>query len=179
MTVSESDIIPGLLKISLDVHGDERGSFTEIFQAEKLKNAGLPEWFKPVQTNVSTNKEKGVTRGIHAEPWNKYITPISGEVFVAIVDLRADNFGKLETFRLSYGDGLFVPKGCGNSYQTLTENVSYLYHVDAHWQAGMSYPSINVFDDSLNIDWPVARDEAIVSSKDTQNPSLAEIEPTK
>ena len=176
MNITENDVIPGLLEVSLDVHVDDRGSFTEIFQAEKLRAGGLPEWFRPVQTNISTNKGRGVTRGIHAEPWNKYITPIAGKVFVAIVDLRTDNFGKVATFELKYGQGLFVPKGCGNSYQTLTEDVFYLYHVDDHWQAGLSYPSINAFDETLAINWPIGKSEAIVSDKDQLNPPLSETE---
>lgn len=177
ITVSESEKIPGLLKVSLVVHEDDRGSFTEVFQAEKLQAAGFPDWFSPVQTNLSTNVEKGVTRGIHAEPWNKYITPLSGRAFVAIVDLRVNNFGTVETFELGNGDGLFVPKGCGNSYQTLEENVYYLYHVDAHWQAGLTYPSIHPFDQKLGIQWPISSSEAILSEKDAQNPELESVTP--
>src|SRR3990167_9000459 len=92
----EKTSIPGLFRIKLVVHKDERGSFTELYQAAKLAKLGLPE-LKIVQTNLSTNNQRGITRGIHAEPWNKYITPITGQVFVAIVDLRAANFGQLET----------------------------------------------------------------------------------
>src|SRR5688572_19358865 len=97
--------IPGLLRIKLVINEDERGSFSELYQAEKLQKLGLPK-LEVVQTNLSTNKQRGITRGIHAEPWNKYITPISGEVFVAIVDLRKANFGKVETFELALGDAI-------------------------------------------------------------------------
>ena len=48
---------------------------------------GLPD-FGPVQNNVSFNTAAGVTRGIHAEPWDKYVTVASGRVFGAWVDLR-------------------------------------------------------------------------------------------
>ena len=177
ITLVESEKIPGLLQIKLVVHGDDRGSFTEVFQAEKLRSIGFPDWFKPVQTNVSRNAEKGVTRGIHAEPWNKYITPISGKVFVAIVDLRSENFGAVETFELELGDALFVPKGCGNSYQTLTEDASYLYHVDDHWSPDLHYPSIHPFDPELDISWPIIKDDAIVSEKDLQNPDFNSLSP--
>ncbi len=179
LKVIESSKIPGLLQIELAVHADDRGSFTEVYQQEKIKAAGVPDWFTPVQTNFSHNNELGVLRGIHAEPWNKYITPLNGEVFVAVVDLREGNFGVLETFKLKLGHGLFVPKGCGNSYQTLTENVDYLYHVDDHWKAGLSYPSINPFDLELSIDWPVPQTEAILSDKDLANPNLSEVTPLK
>ena len=150
--VTPSDKIPGLLQVKLVVHSDNRGSFTEIYQAEKLGEA-LGD-FRPLQTNLSKNTARGILRGIHAEPWNKYISPLSGQVFVAIVDLRGDNFGTVEAFELEFGEALFVPQGCGNSYLTLSEDVDYLYHVDAHWQRGLSYPSINPFDPDLNIAWP-------------------------
>jgi len=175
MELTESKKIPGLFEVKLVIHSDNRGSFTEIFQAEKLAQAGLPSGFRPVQTNLSTNKDSGVTRGIHAEPWNKYITPLSGKVFIAILDLRSDNFGQVDTFELGPGRGLFVPKGCGNSYQTLTENVNYLYHVDAHWQPNTNYSSVNLFDKSLNIDWPVPENQMIISDKDKTNPLLSEL----
>ena len=171
-----STSIPGLFRVDLVVHADERGSFTELFQQEKMTELGLPA-LDPVQTNLSVNNQRGITRGIHAEPWNKFITPVKGEAFVAIVDLRADNFGQVETFELSFGQAVFVPKGCGNSYQTLSDEVYYLYNVDAHWQAGMTYPSIYPFDPDLGIAWPVPEAEAIMSDKDRQNPKFSEIKP--
>lgn len=175
LAVSETSI-PGLLKIKLIVNEDERGSFTELYQAEKLQALGLPE-FNVVQTNLSTNRLRGVTRGIHAEPWNKYVTPLRGRVFVAVVDLRKANFGKVETFEPQLGEGIFIPKGCANSYQTLSDEAYYLYHVDAHWQPGTSYPSIYPFDKQLDIKWPIAEAAAILSDKDKANPPLSEVSP--
>ena len=166
--------IYGLFKISLVVHNDPRGSFTELYQAEKLQALGLPK-LNMVQTNLSVNNQKGIIRGIHAEPWNKFITPLKGRVFVAIVDLRSNNFGGVETFELEFGQAILVPKGCANSYQTLTDEVLYLYQVNAHWQAGLTYPAINCFDSELAIDWPITQDSAILSDKDRLNPSLSEI----
>src|SRR3990167_10287753 len=151
--------IPGLLRVKLVVNEDERGSFTELYQAAKLQALGLPK-IDMVQTNLSTNKLRGITRGIHAEPWNKYITPVLGKVFVGIVDLRSDNFGKVETFELEPGNAIFVPKGCANSYQVLSDSTYYLYQVDAHWQPGISYPAINCFDKELRINWPIPEAEA-------------------
>lgn len=46
------------------------------------------EDFGPVQNNISFNASPGVTRGIHAEPWDKYISVATGKVFGAWVDLR-------------------------------------------------------------------------------------------
>ena len=80
--------IPGLLVIDLPVHGDNRGWFKENWQREKMRAAGLPD-FDPVQNNISFNTSVGTTRGIHAEPWDKYVSVASGRIFGAWVDLRA------------------------------------------------------------------------------------------
>ena len=62
--------IPGMLLFDLPVHGDERCWFKENWQKEKMTKINLPD-FGPVQNNISFNAEKCVTRGIHAEPWDK------------------------------------------------------------------------------------------------------------
>lgn len=65
--------IPGVLVFDLSVHGDNRGWFKENWQREKMLVLGLPD-LGPVQNNISFNDNKGVTRGIHAEPWDKFIS---------------------------------------------------------------------------------------------------------
>lgn len=71
--------IPGLLLIDVPVYGDNRGWFKENWQNAKLAAAGLPV-LGPVQNNISFNAAVGVTRGIHAEPWDKYISVANGKV---------------------------------------------------------------------------------------------------
>ena len=72
----------GLKVVELSVHGDPRGWFKENWQRAKMMGLGLPD-FGPVQNNISYNATKGVTRGIHAEPWDKYISIAAGEIFGA------------------------------------------------------------------------------------------------
>lgn len=79
LKVTETNI-PGLLVFDLPVHGDNRGWFKENWQRAKMMGLGLPD-FGPVQNNISFNATKGVTRGIHAEPWDKYISIATGEIF--------------------------------------------------------------------------------------------------
>ena len=167
--------IAGLLEIELAVHGDERGWFAECFQRAKLAEQGFPE-FEIVQQNVSYNREIGVTRGIHAEPWDKYVTVLHGRVFAAIVDLReGPDRGKVATFELEPGRALYIPRGCGNSYQTLTTDVVYSYLVNDHWSPDAQYTLIQAFDPDLGIDWPIGPDRAIRSAKDIAHPRLAEL----
>jgi dTDP-4-dehydrorhamnose 3,5-epimerase len=166
--------IEGLIVVDLVVHGDNRGWFKENYQEEKLQALGFPE-FRPVQNNYSYNAEVGVTRGVHAEPWNKYISLASGRVFTAIVDLRpGEGFGRMETLELTTANALYVPAGCGNSFQTLDPNVVYTYLVDAHWSPEAKYTMVNLFDEDLAIPWPIGREQAIYSDKDRGHPSLAQ-----
>jgi dTDP-4-dehydrorhamnose 3,5-epimerase len=175
--VTKTDI-PGLLVIALAVHGDSRGWFKESFQKEKMVAQGFPVDFEVVQNNVSYNAQRGVTRGVHAEPWDKYISISVGSAFAAIVDLRkGDTFGKVLSFELNPGIALFVPKGCGNSYQSLEDGTTYSYLVNAHWSPDEKYVSVNMADSDLKIQWPLPLEMAEISSKDKINPMLKEIQP--
>lgn len=166
--------IPGLLELDLVVHGDSRGWFKESWQREKMIALGLPD-FKPVQNNISYNKEAGVIRGIHAEPWDKFISLAHGKAFAAIVDLRpGDSFGIVETFELTPDKAIFVPRGLGNSYQTLTPDVVYSYLVNDHWNPSVKYSAVNLADPELAIKWPIPISESEISEKDKNNISLAE-----
>jgi dTDP-4-dehydrorhamnose 3,5-epimerase len=171
--------IPGLLAVTLDVHGDERGFFKESYQRAKLEALGLPR-LEVVQNNVSYNAQVGVTRGIHAEPWDKYISPAHGRVFAAIVDLReGDGFGRVETFELTPSRAIYVPRGCGNSFCTLEPDSVYSYLVNDHWTPGLTYPAVDLFDETLAIDWPLPRESMIISEKDQRNPPLSAVEPVR
>lgn len=167
--------IPGLLRLDLPVHGDNRGWFKENWQREKMTALGLPD-FGPVQNNISFNKEAGVTRGIHAEPWDKYISIGNGKVFAALVDLRpGDSFGVVETVELTPDTAIFVPKGVGNSFQTLEPDTVYTYLVNAHWSPDATYTFVNLADEELNIQWPIALDQVELSEKDKNHPRLSEL----
>lgn len=170
-------VIPGFYEIDLVLHGDTRGWFKENYQKEKLEALGLPS-FDIVQNNFSFNRERGATRGLHAEPWEKFISLANGRVFCAWVDLRkGDSFGKTLTLELTPEKAVFVPRGVANGYQTLEENITYTYLVNAHWSADAQYAAVNLFDPALGIEWPVPQGEAIVSEKDTNNPLLANVTP--
>ena len=173
----EQTPIPGLLTVELELHTDGRGWFKEGFQRAKLEALGFPS-FEIVQNNISFNSEVGVTRGIHAEPWDKYISLAHGRAFAAIVDLRdGPTFGAVQTLELHPGNAIFVPRGCGNSYQTLTPDVVYSYLVNEHWSPEARYTLLQAFDPALGIDWPIDEAAAIRSDKDRGHPPLAQLTP--
>lgn len=173
--------IPGMLIGDLPVHGDSRGWFKENWQNEKMAKLGLPE-FGPVQNNISFNAEKGVTRGIHAEPWDKFISVASGRVFGAWVDLReGDSFGTVFTAELDPSKAIYIPRGVGNSFQALENNTVYTYLVNDHWsaEAQSQYTFLNLADRTAAIQWPIPLTQAELSDKDKAHPQLAEVVPMK
>lgn len=178
--VGHTTDIPGLLIFDVTSIDDQRGYFQEKYQKEKLVNAGLPESFNVVQNSISYNKEAGVTRGFHAEPWDKYISVVAGKVFVAYIDLRAgETFGKVVTAEITPNKAVFLPRGVANSFQTLEPGTYYLYSVNEHWSADNydKYSFLNLADPDIAIKWPINLNEAIISERDHSHPLLKDLKP--
>ncbi|MEJ0020965.1 MAG: dTDP-4-dehydrorhamnose 3,5-epimerase family protein [Candidatus Doudnabacteria bacterium] len=172
--------IPGLFEIDITLLEDERGYFQEKFQKEKLVALGFPKDFMPVQQNISYNRQVGVTRGFHAEPWEKYLEVISGSVYAVFLDLReGDNFGKKQAIVIDQNKAVFVPLGVANSFQTLEADTYYSYLVNAHWssQKTSEYKFVNLGDPDLAVEWPISLAKAIISDKDRNHPMLKDIKP--
>lgn len=172
--------IDGLVVYDLTVHGDNRGWFKENWQREKMLKLGLPD-FGPVQNNVSFNDKRGVARGIHAEPWDKFISIGAGKIFGFWVDIRKDSptFGQTFTIEMDPSKAIYVPRGVANGYQTLEDNTVYMYLVNDHWSPDGQYSFVNMADETLAIDWPIPLDECEISDKDKQHPVLESAEPIR
>ena len=177
----ETTPVPGLLVVRMPVHQDSRGWFKENWQREKMTALGLPD-FGPVQNNVSVNTSRGVTRGIHAEPWDKYVSVLSGKVFGAWVDLReGPTFGAVFSTTIDPSVAVFVPRGVGNAFQTQTDLAVYSYLVNDHWSAAATdqYTFLNLADPTAGIEWPLPLSSADVtmSDKDEAHPVLDAVTP--
>ncbi|MEA5053989.1 MAG: bifunctional dTDP-4-dehydrorhamnose 3,5-epimerase family protein/NAD(P)-dependent oxidoreductase [Propionicimonas sp.] len=171
--------IPGLLVIDLVLNGDARGWFKENWQRAKMTDLGLPD-FAPVQNNMSFNTATGVTRGLHAEPWDKLVSIAHGRVFGAWVDLRTgEGFGRVVTVELGPETAVFVPRGVANGYQTLVDDTVYSYLVNDHWspQSRGSYSYLNLADEAAAIAWPIPLASATISEADAGHPRLAQARP--
>lgn len=171
--------IPGVVLYDLPVHGDNRGWFKENWQREKMLGLGLPD-FKPVQNNISFNEKAGTTRGIHAEPWDKFISVATGRIFGAWVDLReGPSFGAVFTAELDASQAIFIPRGVGNAFQTLEDNTAYTYLVNDHWSSDAQgqYTFLNLADETAAIQWPIPLGEAELSDKDKAHPRLGDVSP--
>ena len=172
--------IEGLLVAELPVHGDSRGWFKENWQRVKMCALGAPDltW---VQNNISFNAERGVTRGVHAEPWDKWISVATGRIFGAWVDLREGSatYGATYCCEVDPSRAVFTPRGVGNSFQALEDGTAYTYLVNAHWSAELkkTYTFVNLADPALGIEWPIPLEEATLSEADKHHPMLADVVP--
>lgn len=185
--VTENQIANGIYKTSIDglyyiaktTHEDERGFFSEIGRIPEIE-AVTGQTFIIKQINHARSNIN-VARGIHAEGWNKYIFVTAGKAFCALADLRPESstFKTVQTFVLGFGEGalsgsLYVPMGVGNSYAVLDGPMDYVYFVDRLYadRDKSGDAAISLFDPELNIDWPIAKEEMILSERDKNCVSL-------
>ena len=170
--------LEGLYKVDFKIIDDERGSVMEFYRHSEFTVAGLPSLGERPQINAPLSV-KGALRGIHAEEAHKLISVASGKIYAVIVDLHkgSDTAGKWEAFELSRGQGLFVPRGLGNSFQSISDEPSvYLYYFEKEWFPGMPGASCNPLDPDLAINWPIPEGSGmVISEKDRNNPSYKEV----
>ncbi|MBD3250141.1 MAG: hypothetical protein GF381_01040 [Candidatus Pacebacteria bacterium] len=174
--------IPGLLYFSSTLFSDKRGFFSEVVKLPELEQV-LDHKFEIKQVNHARSQDN-VIRGIHAEGWNKLVTVICGKAFSALVDLRpeSETYKKVVYFQLGADqeknicNGLYIPQGLGNSVAVLEGPLSYVYLVDKLYQerdpAGDQ--AISLFDPQLAIEWPIKRNEMILSERDQSGVGLEE-----
>ncbi len=177
----EATDIPGLLVLRLHVQHNDVGWFKEDWHREKMAVLGLPD-FRPVQHNLTHNDRRGITRGFHAEPWDRLITLVSGRAMGAWVDLRAGHtFGKVVTADLDLGTAVFVPRGVANAHQILEDHTTFSYLLNHHWtpEARSQLSAVNLFDPALDITWPIPHQEAELSRTDVRLPPLLNVTPMK
>lgn len=87
-----------------------------------------------VQT--SCVEQDRATRGILAEPWEKYVSSINGDGLGAYLDLgEGTTDGELVYVNFAPDTAVYTPAGVANGYQRPTD-FYYFYCVNAHWSAG-------------------------------------------
>lgn len=172
MIVKETTL-EGCYIIEPYIHKDDRGYFYECFHKEKFEKV-INEKIHFVQDNQSRSK-RGVLRGIHFQKGEyaqaKLVRVLQGEVLDVVVDLRKDSktFGQHEAIILSDTNKkqLFVPKGFGHGFITLSEISEFSYKCDQYYHKE-SESGIIYNDPTLGIDWRLPELEIIVSQKDKE-----------
>lgn len=169
--------LEGLLIIEPRVFNDDRGYFFESYNEQAFQKAtGFTNQF--VQDNQARSTIN-VLRGLHYQnapnPQTKLIRALEGAIWDVVVDIRKDS----KTFGQWYGVELsaenkrqfLVPRGFAHGYSVLTETAEVFYKCDNFYskadEGGIFYN-----DPSLNIDWKIDLDKAIVSEKDLVQPLL-------
>lgn len=161
--------IPDLMVLELTTFPDERGLFMETFNEQALKRIGIDRHF--VQDNHSISR-KNVLRGLHYQiphAQGKLIRVIAGEIFDVAVDLRANSstFGRYCGITLSAHDHklFWIPEGFAHGFVALSESAELLYKASDYY-APECERCILWNDPDLDIRWPIASSELIVSRKD-------------
>jgi dTDP-4-dehydrorhamnose 3,5-epimerase len=106
------------------------------------------------------------------------VSVATGRIFGAWVDLReGPTFGAVFTAEIDPSRAILVPRGVGNSYQTLEPDTAYTYLVNDHWSPDAEYTFLNLADETAAITWPIPLDEVEISAKDKAHPRLADVVP--
>jgi dTDP-4-dehydrorhamnose 3,5-epimerase len=173
--------IPDVVVIEPKVHGDQRGYFVETFRQDKLE-AALGYQVNFVQDNESKSS-KGVLRGLHFQlaphAQSKLVRVIDGSVLDVAVDLRKGSpfFGQHVAVELT-GDNkkqIFIPRGFAHGFVVLTDTATFAYKVDNYYSPECDRGL--AFDDaSLNINWQLAKEQLLLSDKDTKQLTLAQLQ---
>ena len=166
--------IEGLCVIEPTVFKDERGYFMETYNQNDFKEAGLDMVF--VQDNQSMST-RGVLRGLHYQkqfPQGKLVRVVRGTVFDVAVDLRTGSktYGKWFGVELSAENKrmLFIPRGFGHGFKTLTDDVEFCYKVDNLYSRECDR-GIRFNDPDIGVEWGEVT-EHLLSQKDTTSPML-------
>jgi dTDP-4-dehydrorhamnose 3,5-epimerase len=127
-----STAIHDVLIIEPKVFGDERGWFTESFNAQDFAQAtGLTVDF--VQDNQSFSKQ-WTLRGLHyqlEQSQGKLVRVVAGSVFDVAVDIRKSSptYGKWVGAELSAQNHkqMWIPPGLAHGFLVLSESAEFLY----------------------------------------------------
>ena len=141
------------------VFGDERGWFTESFNAQDFADAtGLNVQF--VQDNHSFSRQ-WTLRGLHYQlehTQGKLVRVVAGSVFDVAVDIRKDSptYGKWAGIELSAQNHrqLWIPAGLAHGFLVLSETAEFLYkttdYYHPHSEACLAWN-----DSTVGIEWPL------------------------
>lgn len=172
--------LAGLKLITPKKFGDNRGFFSETYNAEMLAELGIRERF--VQDNHSLSVEKGTVRGLHFQSpphaQAKLVRVSRGSILDVAVDLRrgSQTYGQHVAVELSAENWhqLFIPVGFAHGFCTLAPNTELQYKVSDYY-APECDGGILWNDPALAIAWPDFAG-AQLSAKDLTLPRFEEFD---
>lgn len=172
--------IEGVVIIEPQIAKDEYGNYIyESFSQKEFNEKVTSVTF--VQDNESMSSY-GVIRGLHfqREPYaqSKLVRCVKGKVLDVAVDIRKDSltFGQHVAVELSAENHrqVFIPKGFAHGFAVLSDVAIFQYKCDEFYHPEAE-GGILLNDPSLDIDWQIPVEDAILSDKDKKNPLLKDL----
>ena len=122
-------------------------------------------------------------RGLHFQrpphTQAKLVRCVRGAVLDVAVDLRkgSSTYGKHVAVELTENNHrqLFIPKGFAHGFSVLSDTAVFQYKCDDFYHPELD-GGINILDESLEIDWKIPTEKAILSEKDTRHPMLKDFD---
>lgn len=137
--------------------------------------------FNFVQDNEVFSR-KGVLRGIGHQirfQQDKLIRVVKGKIFDVIVDTRKDSktYGEYVSFYLDEDDTrqIYIEKGLAHGYLAMSNETLVNFSVTEFYKKNDEL-GIIWNDKKLNIDWPLPKEEIILSERDSNWFSFSEFE---
>ena len=173
----EQTALPGVVILTPARFGDDRGWFSETWNAARLAEAGLDLAF--VQDNHSMSAAVGTVRGLHyqAPPraQDKLVRCSRGAILDVAVDIRrgSPTYGRWIGVELSAQNGrqLLVPKGFLHGFVTRAPDTEVQYKCTDTYAPDCD-GAVRWDDPDLGIDWGLQGVVPVLSDKDKKAPYL-------
>jgi dTDP-4-dehydrorhamnose 3,5-epimerase len=178
MQIEPTDI-PDVLIVTPRRFGDDRGWFTETWNAARMRDAGLDlPW---VQDNHSMSATPGTLRGLHYQSpphaQDKLVRCTRGAIFDVAVDIRTGSptFGHWVGIDLTPDNGrqLLVPKGFLHGFVTRAPHTEVQYKCTDLYAPDCD-GAVRWDDPDIGIDWGLSG-PPVLSAKDSAAPLLRDI----
>ena len=171
--------LEGVLEVLTPKHSDDRGFFSETYNAQHLAKSGIDPSF--VQDNHSFSAAAGVLRGLHYQvppmAQAKLVRVVRGRIFDVAVDIRkaSPTFGRWVGLEVSAErwNQIFVPMGFAHGFVTLEPNTEVIYKVTDYYSP-IHDRSIRFDDPVIGIEWPIDKARVQLSAKDRAAPLLSD-----
>ena len=174
----EMTALDGVLILTPQRIGDERGFFCETWNARRMAQAGIDvSW---VQDNQSLSAAPNTLRGLHFQSpphaQDKLVRCGRGVLYDVVVDIRrgSPSYGEWLGVELSAegGQQLFVPKGFLHGFVTRSPGTEILYKCSDFYAPECDGA---VRWDSCDIDWGLT-DVPVLSGRDAAAPAFADFD---
>ena len=172
--------IDGVVILGPRVFEDARGYFFESYNKKAFDTEVYPVDF--VQDNESCSSY-GVMRGLHFQrpphAQAKLVRCVRGKVLDVAVDIRkgSPTYGKHVSCLLTEENHrqFFIPRGFAHGFAVLSDTAVFQYKCDNYY-CPEADGGISIIDPSLDIDWGMALEDALLSDKDKNHPLLKDFD---